>query len=73
MRTAWRTVLDQPVAGALCWLLSLQVVPVELAVTLRWRRPYNFATDCITSSGPVRASGRARQLQAALHQALHWG
>lgn len=51
MALTWWPALDRPVLGAVCWLLSLQIVPVELAVAFRWQRPYNFATNYISDLG----------------------
>jgi hypothetical membrane protein len=56
-------------------LLSLQVVPVELAVAFRWRRPYNFATDYISDLGNTGcrlvSRGGHRYVCSPWHQAMN--
>ena len=70
-----RRILDHPIPGSLCWLASLQIVPVELTVTFGWRRPYNFATDYISDLGStgcrVMTSGSTRYVCSPWHQAMN--
>lgn len=67
--------LHRPVAGAACWLASLQIVPVELAVAFRWARPYNFATNYISDLGStgcrVMTTGSTRYVCSPWHQAMN--
>ncbi len=75
MHPAWRTILDQPAAGAICWLASLQIVPVELVVAFGWRRPYDFATNYISDLGSTgcrtMTSGSTRYVCSPWHQAMN--